>query len=203
MGSAVGLYYSGIDLNGLRGEEEVTPRKISAVKPKPMGEKETPAPDEPEYTFFETLNDTTMTRYVDLHGKLLPHALPREKLTPPPPAKVALIQPVEQKEQSEALALSETEHKLKNETNAEVKARPGYAVQVSSFRSAESAGALKMLLQKNGFDAFLVKTDLADQGGIWHRVFMGRYADEQEAQRVAQLAKSQYKLDAVVVRKTN
>ena len=55
-------------------------------------------------------------------------------------------------------------------------------------------------LQKKGFDAFLMETVLAEPGGTWHRVFLGRYADEQKAQEAARLAKSQYKLNAVVVR---
>ena len=45
------------------------------------------------------------------------------------------------------------------------------------------------------------QTKIADDA--WHRVFMGRYADEQQAQDVANLARSDFKLNAVVVSKTN
>ena len=60
-----------------------------------------------------------------------------------------------------------------------------------------------MRLQENGFDAFLMQTELADHGGTWHRVFLGRYVDEKKAQEAASLARNDYKLNAVVVRKTN
>ena len=74
---------------------------------------------------------------------------------------------------------------------------------MSSFRDEARAGALKMRLQENGFDAFLMQTELADHGGTWHRVFLGRYVDEKKAQEAASLARNDYKLNAVVVRKTN
>ena len=74
---------------------------------------------------------------------------------------------------------------------------------MSSFRDAGRAGALKMRLQEKGFDAFLMQAELANHAGTWHRVFLGRYADEEKAQEAARLARSEYKLNAVVVRKTN
>ena len=49
-----------------------------------------------------------------------------------------------------------------------------------------------MHLQENGFDAFLMQTELVDHGGTWHRVFLGRYVDEQKAQEAAHLARSEY-----------
>jgi len=112
-----------------------------------------------------------------------------------------LTLPVEKQVKSEPLAKPETKHE-KFSTN-EIEGRPRYAVQVSSFRNVESAGALKRRLQEKGFDAFLMQAELADHGGTWHRVFLGRYADEETAQEAARMAKSQYNLNAVVVRKTN
>ena len=54
----------------------------------------------------------------------------------------------------------------------------------------------KVHLQKNGFDAFLRQAELAGQE--WYRVFIGRYVDEQKAQKAASLAKSKFNLDAKV-----
>ena len=118
------------------------------------------------------------------------------------PAKsTATIPPVEKQVKSEPLA--EPEIKLDRNIRTENEGRPRYAVQVSSFRDAGRAGALKMRLQEKGFDAFLMQAELANHAGTWHRVFLGRYADEEKAQEAARLARSEYKLNAVVVRKTN
>ena len=59
--SAVGLhFYGGID--GFL-EKQAPAKKIRAVKPKFIRDKVAPvASDKPVYTFFETLNDTTMTQ---------------------------------------------------------------------------------------------------------------------------------------------
>ncbi len=205
--TAMGLYFSGNHLSELWGGGEL-PQKISAIKPKSLRENLTKVPtpsDEPVYSFFETLNDTTMTRYVGLNGELLPALLPPEKsVAPVVPVKkkVVWVPPVEKKEQPQPLVKSKGKPDLNKETlsSPEIKDLPAYTVQVSSFRNAKSAGALKMRLQKKGFDAFLMETVLAEPGGTWHRVFLGRYADEQKAQEAARLAKSQYKLNAVVVR---
>ena len=87
-------------------------------------------------------------------------------------------------------------------TTPEIKAPYGYVVQVGSFRDEGRAGALRRLLKNNGFDAFLTPTELTNNGGTWHRVFLGRYIDEENAQEAARLARSQYKLNAVVARNT-
>ncbi len=189
---ASGIHFSG----GIEGflEKQAPAKKISAVKPKFMRDKVAKAAsDEPVYTFFETLNDTTLTRYVKLDGKVSP--LPPVK----EPAKVVTTPtpPAVKTKELEARVKPE----VKQDQNARTERRPRYAVQVSSFRDAARAGALKLRLQKKGFDAFLMQAELADNGGTWHRVFLGKYADEEKAQEAARLAQSQYKLSAVVVRK--
>ena len=192
--SAVGLHFSGINLlNGFQ-KKEASAKKLRAVKPKFIRDKVAKAAsDKPIYTFFETLNDPTMTRYVGLNGKLLPTKI----------AATPLIPPVEKQVESEPLAKPEIKHDRNIRTPTEIGGRPRYAVQVSSFRDAGRAGALKMHLQEKGFDAFLMQAELADHAGTWHRVFLGRYADEEKAQEAARMARSLYNLNAVVVRKTH
>ena len=192
--SAVGLHFSGINLLSGFQKKEASAKKLRAVKPKFIRDKVAKAAsDKPIYTFFETLNDPTMTRYVGLNGKLLPAKI----------AATPLIPPAEKQVESEPLAKPEIKHDRNIRTPTEIWGRPRYAVQVSSFRDAGRAGALKMHLQEKGFDAFLMQAELADHAGTWHRVFLGRYADEEKAQEAARLARSEYKLNAVVVRKTN
>ena len=191
--SAVGLHFSGINLLSGFQKKEASAKKLRAIKPKFIRDKVAKAAsDKPIYTFFEILNDPTMTRYVGLNGKLLPTKI----------AAAPLIPPVEKQMESEPLAKPEIKHDRNIRTPTEIGGRPRYAVQVSSFRDAGRAGALKMHLQEKGFDAFLMQAELADHAGTWHRVFLGRYADEKKAQEAARMVRSQYKLNAVVVRKT-
>ena len=192
--SAVGLHFSGINLLSGFQKKEASAKKLRAVKPKFIRDKVAKAAsDKPIYTFFETLNDPTMTRYVGLNGKLLPAKI----------AATPLIPPVEKQMELEPLAKPEIKHDRNIRTPTEIGGRPRYAVQVSSFRDAGRAGALKMHLQEKGFDAFLMQAELADHAGTWHRVFLGRYADEEKAQEAARMARSLYNLNAVVVRKTH
>jgi cell division septation protein DedD len=65
------------------------------------------------------------------------------------------------------------------------------------------ASILKMKLHKKGFDAYLMKIELPNHGGVWHRVFLGKYTDEALAQKAAERARQEYKLNAVVVKKAS
>ena len=148
--SAVGLHFSGINLLSGFQKKEASAKKLRAVKPKFIRDKVAKAAsDKPIYTFFEILNDPTMPRYVGLNGKLLPTKI----------AATPLIPPVEKQVESEPLAKPEIKHDL--DIRTEINGRPRYAVQVSSFRDAGRAGALKMRLQEKGFDAFLMQAELA------------------------------------------
>ncbi len=203
--SGAGLYFSGI-ISKFQESETV---KVRAIKPESIRNRvKEPVSRKPVYTFFETLEDPTMTQYVDLKGGLMSTALPPVK-TKTVPAKIkvtpAAIPPVEKIAKLEPVIKSENKQNAKTEASVipEVKASYRYAVQVSSFRDVKRAGALIKRLKKNGFDAFLMQTELANEGGTWHRVFLGRYVDELKAQEAANLVKNKFKLNSVVVRTTN
>ena len=203
--SAAGLHFSGIISKFQEGA--TSPTRERAVKPESVRNKvKEPVSSKRVYTFFETLGDPTMTQYVDLKGGI--------KSTAPPPKKVkvvpakikvapASIAPVEKIAKLEPAIKPKSKQSPKSEISGspEIKAVTRYAVQVSSFRDEGRAGALKMRLQKNGFDAFLIQIEIANED--WYRVFLGRYAEEQKAQEAANLVKNKYKLSAVVVRNTN
>ncbi len=204
MASAAGLHFSGI-ISEFQ-ENAVSPKKLRAVKPEFIRKKvEEPVSSKLDYTFFKTLNDPTMTQYVDLNGRLMPTVLSPEKSAVVSAKIKASTPPAEKTAKFEPVAKPEIKQNPKSTTSVipEIKEPLRYAVQVSSFRDEARAGALKMHLQENGFDAFLMQTELVDHGGTWHRVFLGMYVDEQKAQEAAHLARSEYQLDAVVVRKTN
>ncbi len=203
--SGAGLHFSGI-ISKFQ-ESATSPAKERAVKPESIRNKvKEPVSSKPVYTFFKTLDDPTMTQYVDLKGGMMATGLPPGKIKAVP-AKIKVtptsIAPVEKIAKLEPAIKPESKQSPQSETRAsdEIKAPSRYAVQVSSFRDEARAGALKMRLKKNGFDAFLTQTEIANEA--WYRVFLGRYAEEQKAQEAANLVKNKYKLNAVVVRNTN
>ena len=203
--SGAGLHFSGI-ISKVQ-ESVAFPTRERAIKPEFIRNKvKEPVSNKSVYTFFETLVDPTMTQYVDLKGRVIGTAIAPKKIKVVP-AKIkvtpASIAPVEKISKLEPAIKPKSKQSPKSETSVspEIEIPSRYAVQVSSFRDAARAGALKVRLQKNGFDAFLMHTELVNEA--WYRVFLGRYADEQKAQDAANLIKNKYKLNAVVVRKTD
>ena len=70
MASGVGLHLSVIT-SFFQDNVSSFPKKMRAVKPESIRNKtDKPTSHKTVYTFFETLNDSTMTQYVDLEGKL-------------------------------------------------------------------------------------------------------------------------------------
>jgi cell division protein FtsN len=189
MASVVGLHFSGV-INLIQ-ENVSAPKKMIAVKPKSIRNKvKEPTPLKTVFTFFDTLNDPTMTQYVDLEGKLRPPALSTEKETTPVKKATRLGHTVKLESSPKSKSVAIVTPKIKKEYR--------YVVQVGSFRDEVRAGALKNLLYENGFDAFLRQTYLADQQ--WHRVFLGRYVDEQKASKAASLVRVKFNLDAKIHR---
>ena len=79
------FYFKDVLLLGFFGEwkKPVVSKKVSAVKPKFLINKaEALKPVSHEFTFFETLNDKTMTKYVGLHGEMLPAYEPAKPVSP-------------------------------------------------------------------------------------------------------------------------
>ena len=193
MTSGVGLYFSGV-INFFE-ENLSSPKKMIAVKPESIrNQVKEPTPRITVYTFFDTLNDSTMTQYVDLEGKLIPPVRSTRKVPSISTKTLTTSPPVKKTASLEHTAKLKSSQKSKSAAIVTPEYR--YVVQVGSFRDEARAGALKNLLHKNGFDAFLRQAELADQE--WYRVFIGKYVDEQKAHKAASLAKSKFNLDAKV-----
>jgi hypothetical protein len=164
-------------------------KKVSAVKPKSIVNKtEALGPIAHQFTFFETLEDKTMTKYVGLHGEMFPVSLPER--------------PVRSHRKIVGPAKFEPNKNVKAIEGKKPPMLPRFAVQVSSFRDVKMASALKMKLQKKGFDAYLMEIELPNDGGRWHRVFLGQYVDEALARKAAERARQEYKLNVAVIKKT-
>ena len=174
-------------------------KKISAVKPKFLINKaEALKPVSHQFTFFETLNDKTMTKYLGLHGEMLPVSSPAKP--------VSLFKESNNSSHVAESAKSNQKPKTLNIAQEEKKSSPStllrFFVQVSSFRNQKKAGALNTKLQKKGFDSFLIETELPNHEDKWYRVFLGKYSDEKIASKDAERARKEFRLNAVVVKKT-
>ena len=171
------------------GESSSVIKKESAVKPKSIVNKsEALGPVSHQFTFFETLEDKTMTKYVGLNGEMLPVSLPER----PVRSHSKIVEPAKLEPNENVKAIEGKKQPM----------LPRFAVQVSSFRDVKMASALKMKLQKKGFDAYLMEVELPNDGGKWHRVFLGQYVDEALARKAAERARQEYKINAAVIKKT-
>ena len=169
-------------------------KKVRAVKPKSLATK---LPDlklvSHQFTFFETLQDKTLTKYVGLKGEILPISPPSKKIVLPSKGKRVL---------KRDLHSSKQKLEIKDYKKPSLPTEPYFAVQISSFRNKNRADELKRKLRKKGFDSFLMETELPNHGGKWFRVFLGKYSDEDLAYKDAERVGQEFKLNAVVVGKT-
>ena len=169
-------------------------KKLRAVKPKSLVNKLADLkPVSHEFTFFETLQDKTMTKYVGLNGEILPVS---------PPSKQVVLHSKRKRILKRNLHPSKQKLEIKDYKKSSPPTEPYFAVQISSFRNESRANQLKRKLRKQGFDSFLMETELPNHGGKWFRVFLGKYSDEDLAYKDAERVRQEYKLNAVVVRKT-
>ena len=173
-------------------------KKVSAVKPKFLINKaEALKPVSHQFTFFETLNDKTMTKYVGLHGEMLPVSSPDKPvfLFKKNKNSSLVIERAKSDLKPRAIKIAQEDKKLSPSKSLR------FFVQVSSFRNHIKAGALKIKLQEKGFDSFLIVTELPNHGGKWYRVFLGKYSDEELAEKDAERARKEFRLNGVVVSK--
>ena len=195
------FYFKGGWLLGFFGEwkKPAISKKVSAVKPKFLINKaEALKPVSHQFTFFETLNDKTMTKYVGLHGEMLPVSSPAKPVSLFKEKNISslVVEPAKSGQKSKILNNFQKEKQISPSTLHR------FFVQVSSFRNQKKAGVLKTKLQEKGFDSFLIETELSNNKGKWYRVFLGKYSDEELASKDAERARKEFRLNAVVVNKT-
>lgn len=219
-------------LEPARSESPEVVKKAHPVKPENFRERfgnTQKSSEEEPFTFFETLNDTSLEKFVGLDGKIHSKetpaiaatasetkesvsSLPAVSHTPEPkvsvsPAVGATPAPKTSASSHPQASVGASDSGKPKDTAKSVRQLldelsdvPGFAVQVSSFREIEKAVALKDYLVKKGYPVFLTTARLAEGGGAWHRVMLGRYKDWETANQAAAKARSEEKLNAVVIR---
>jgi len=74
-----------------------------------------------------------------------------------------------------------------------------YTVQVAAIREESRALNLEDRLNRKGYSAYIVKTELQDKG-VWFRVRVGRFLTREAALSIAEKIETNEKLETLVVR---
>ena len=232
-----GLYSAGQNdlfsfLDGESGKKVQVAKKDRATKPKSFFKQVKdvmPAPVKKyDYTFFETLEDVNLERYVDLDGKVkvmkkTVHSWVDDvgKVIHEPKILLASYKdPEEKSEKSTSYEdiINKLDDLMKEEPKKRVTppvaptgsakkavtpsviSRKHYRIQVSSFRKMSHARALESKLQKKGYSAFIKSVEVSKAKGTWYRVFLGEYQTEASARAAAQKAQRLHKLKTIVLK---
>ena len=205
-------------------EEPRVIKKQTAVKPKNLKQlaKEVVAAPKirQDFTFFDTLDDVNLVRYVNLKGQVVekPGKGTTPKIeepqvpkftTPQPPQTIPapeIAKPLEPKikkfENLDLLDLVKAKEveKGKGKSGVVLSLQKNiFRVQVSSFRESNMARSLEAHLKNKGYPAFFKAVTLPEKG-TWYRVYLGEYAAKKEAQKTARLARERDRLKPVVIR---
>ena len=196
-----GIYFSAMKTNEFfRPRESTALGKAIPVKPKNLRDRKkqvAPLSREEELTFFDTLGDPAMNKWVDLDGnivelrtesgdrsKVLPLALAtKEQLV------TSVQEPVVEKNLTTASRVVSPENPI----------GAGFGVQVGSFRQLERARVLEEELKGRGYPVYVAEAKNPVAGKIWYRVFVGHYKDKQLALGMAFQIKQQEHLNGVVI----
>ena len=165
----------------------VSPKKQIASKPKNFNKTyKSVEPQElvkDEYTFFNTLHDPSMQKFVGLEGVVVKkNEVANDKVM--------------------ALDLSKTNSrdiKVKNpivKNNIESinkkldtgkknnKIKSGFSVQVGSFQEIELAEILETDLEAKGYPVYVESAFINEKSEVWYRVFVGRFSTKIEAEKI-------------------
>ena len=167
-----GLYFGGVKtIDIYMGMEKLPLKKKISVKPESI--------DMDKLTFFETLVDPLMRKFVGLNGSILePQEVANDKTSDfvsrdkksstPQPASMDAKEPLsaEAKKQADSLG-------------------SGFVLQVGAFHKVEGANLLKNNLGKKGYPVFVEETRIPGSNKALHRVFVGKFVDKRVAEKSA------------------
>ena len=198
----VGLFFSSTKLfNFFSDKENISLQKIISSKPKNMKDKqalvESGISTPEDFTFFDTLDDPTMKKYLALNGSIVSlkdeNYYKSNDLNPrvngSPASKVT--QPV-----SGNISISGA-RKLKGQNPTEP-STPGFVLQVGSFQEFQRADDLKNKLINGDYPVFISSTWVEEKGRALHRVFVGTFLKKIEAEKAAVEIKESEKIESLV-----
>ena len=198
----VGLFFSStIAFDFFSDKEIVFLKKIISSKPKNMKDKqalvESGISTPEDFTFFDTLDDPAMKKYLALNGSIVSlkdeNYYKSNDLTPrvngSPASKVT--QPV-----SGNTSISGAK-KIKGQKQTEPSIA-GFVLQVGSFQVFQRADDLKNKLINGDYPVFISSTWVEEKRKALHRVFVGTFLKKIDAEKAAVEIKESEKIESLV-----
>jgi hypothetical protein len=150
-----------------------------------------------EYTFFNTLHDPSMQKFVGLEGVV-------EKKNEAAGDK--LLDLDINKANSRDVKLNDSIAKYKSQPinkNLETekknnKITQGFSLQVGSFKKIELAEFLETDLENKGYPVYVESVLINEMGQVWYRVFVGRFSTKIEAEKIGIKVKEVEGLTSVI-----
>jgi hypothetical protein len=165
----------------------VPPMKQIASKPKNFNKTyKSVEPQElikDEYTFFNTLHDPSMQKFVGLEGIVeKKNEVANDKLMALDINKansrdVKLNDPIV-KNNIQPINKNLEIGKINNMIT------PGFSLQVGSFKKIELAEFLESDLENKGYSVYVESALINEMGQVWYRVFIGRFSAKTEAEKI-------------------
>ena len=198
----VGLFFSStIAFDFFSDKEIVFLKKIISSKPKNMKDKqalvESGISTPEDFTFFDTLEDPAMKKYLGLNGSIVSlkdeNYYKSNDLTPrvngSPTSKVT--QPV-----SGNTSISGAK-KIKGQKQTEP-STAGFVLQVGSFQGFQRADDLKNKLINGDYSVFISSIWVEEKGQSLHRVFVGTFLKKIDAEKAAVGIKESEKIESLI-----
>ena len=200
--AVVGLFFSStISFNFLSDKENIFLKKIIASKPKNMKDKQASVESgismPEDFTFFDTLDDPAMKKYLALNGSIVSlkdeNSYKSNDLTPSvngsPASKVT---------QPFSVNISISGAKIIKGLNQTEPSTQGFVVQVGSFQEFQRADDLKNKLINSDYPVFISSTWVEEKRKALHRVFVGTFLKKIDAEKAAVEIKESEKIESLV-----
>jgi len=198
----VGLFFSLSEIfQFFSNKENTSLQKIISSKPKNIKGKQVLIESEintfGDFTFFDTLDDPSMNKYIGLNGSIV--SLKKKDYN----RSDGLI--LSAKRNSESLTTLPIPKRSSIPTEIDVKnlkknnsPTRGFALQVGSFQDFKRADILKNKLAKYDYPVFISSTLLKNKEKTLHRVFVGTFSSKKDAEKVAIEIKGSEKIELLI-----
>ena len=176
--------------------EKLSLKKQISVKPDNIKQKQAlmkpESIDMDKLTFFETLVDPLMRKFVGLNGSIIlgPQEVANDKTSD--------FVSRDKKSSTSQPASMDAKETLSSEAQKQAESlESGFVLQVGSFHKVEGANLLKNNLGKKGYPVFVKETRMPGSNKALHRVFVGKFVDKRVAEKTAITLKEIENIDPV------
>ena len=198
----VGLFFSSTkSFNFFLDKKNISLQKIISSKPKNMKDRqalvESGISTPEDFTFFDTLDDPAMKKYLSLNGSIVSledenyyksndlnprvHGSPASKVTQPVSGNIPIS----------------GARKIKGQNQTESSTQ-GFVVQVGSFQEFQRADDLKNKLINSDYSVFIASILEEEMGQTLHRVYVGTFLNKIDAEKAAVEIKESEKIESLV-----